>query len=68
MKTLLSLFAAWTLALTLSSAALADANIEPKNPLEKERGVGNMDVPTETVKKAPAPTPRPTPKPSLPGK
>ncbi|MDL1873303.1 hypothetical protein FBR05_14070 [Deltaproteobacteria bacterium PRO3] len=31
-----------------------------------ERGVGNMDVPTETVKKAPAPTPVPTPKPKVP--
>lgn len=66
MKNFFSLFAALTLALSFSSAAMADANIEPKNPLEKERGVGNMDVPTETVKKTPAPTPVPTPKPKVP--
>ena len=68
MKTFLSLFTALSLAVGISSAALADANIEPKNPLEKERGAGNMDVPTETVKKTPAATPLPTPKPSLPKK
>lgn len=68
MKKFFSFFAALSLILGLSSAAFADANIEPKNPLEKERGVGNMDVPTETVKKAPAATPLPTPKPSLPKK